>query len=84
MPNKYKPLAGILVNCIQVMLAFKSIWVWLKLLAGLFFLSAAVDRAIHGGILPGPWPTVFYALFGSRLIFDGLRSGRKSLDSSSN
>lgn|SRR5215469_8880330 len=74
-------LAGcLLVNYFSVISAFKSLRVWWKLFAGLFFVCAAVDRAINGGSTPGTWPTVLYALTGSRFIFDGFRCSRKSLN----
>jgi hypothetical protein len=75
-----------LVKLLSVISVFKSVRVWwkvfAKMFAGLFFVCAAVERAINGGVTPGPWPTVLYALCGSGLIFDGFRSSRKSLTKS--
>jgi hypothetical protein len=72
---------ALLVNYFSVISAFKSFRVWWKLFAGLFFVCAAVERAVDGGGTPGPCPTVQYALGGSGLIFDGFRSRRKALNS---
>jgi hypothetical protein len=74
-----------LVKLLSLMSVFKSVRVWskvfAKVLAGLFFVCVAVERVINGGGTPGPWPTVLYALCGSGLIFYGVRSSRKLLNS---
>ncbi len=58
------------------MSVFKFVRGWWRLIAGLFFVCAAVERPINSGNTPGPRPTILYALCGSGLIFDGFRSFR--------
>jgi len=43
-----------------------------KVVVGLFFVGAAIDRANTGGIMPGLGPTILYALCGVLALFAGL------------
>jgi len=56
----------------KVELALKSPNRWWKLAIGIFFLAAAVDRAINGGVLPGFGPTLLYTICGVALVGTGV------------
>jgi hypothetical protein len=45
---------------------------WWKVIVGLFFVGAAIERSHTGGILPGYGPTILYALCGAGCLFSGI------------
>lgn len=61
-----------------MIVAVKRIGFWWKLSVGLFFIVAAVDRAIYGGRIPSLFPTFGYALFGIRMLAGALRTARNA------